>query len=164
MEATFSKDFVFAWEVVFPNLVSHECWFSVLIIFGVASFAIALCTRFASSSLTPGSCCIRCPQVPYVRGHWCGFSSTVKPPRCKEPEFNTQSYSGVFSAGLADNLAGRLAIRYTTTDGYVENRVFDRDEAEREDMFARATLAWQPTESLNAVSYTHLTLPTILRV
>ncbi len=66
-----------------------------------------------------------------------------------EPEFNTQSYSGVFSAGLADNLAGRLAIRYTTTDGYVENRVFDRDEAEREDMFARATLAWQPTESLN---------------
>ncbi|MCC6480199.1 MAG: TonB-dependent receptor [Sphingomonadaceae bacterium] len=61
-----------------------------------------------------------------------------------EPEFNSQRYTGVVSTGLGDAAGVRLAARYTTTDGYVYNSQFDRDEAAREDILARLTVVAEP--------------------
>ena len=66
-----------------------------------------------------------------------------------EPEFDTRHYSTVVSGSVAKNAAARLALRFTETDGYVEHRLFNRDEAQREDSLARLSLAWEPVGNLS---------------
>ncbi|QFT77495.1 MULTISPECIES: TonB-dependent receptor [unclassified Erythrobacter] len=76
-----------------------------------------------------------------------------------EPEFNSQRYTGAVSAGLGDSAAIRLAGRYTSTDGYVTSSLFDRDEADREDILARLTLVAEPASNFNIeakVSYSEM--------
>ena len=65
-----------------------------------------------------------------------------------EPEYGTARGTAVFSGGLSDNFAARLAVRYQESDGYVDNVFIDRDVAERDDTIGRLTLVWQPTDSL----------------
>lgn len=66
-----------------------------------------------------------------------------------EPEFNSQRYTGVVSTGIGDWGGIRLAGRYTSTDGYVRNTLFDRDEADREDLLGRITLVAEPASNFN---------------
>lgn len=64
-----------------------------------------------------------------------------------EPEFNTQRYTAVVSAGLGENAAIRVAGRYTSSDGYAYNDLFDTDVADREDLLGRLTLVYEPTSN-----------------
>ncbi len=59
-----------------------------------------------------------------------------------EPDHNEQEYTGVISGPLFSNLAARVAVRYRTMDGYIENTILNRDEPNREEKSARLTLAW----------------------
>ncbi len=59
-----------------------------------------------------------------------------------EPDHNEQEITGVVSGPLTDQLAARLAVRYKTIDGYIDNVTLSRDEPNREESSARLTLAW----------------------
>lgn len=76
-----------------------------------------------------------------------------------EPEASTARSTVVLSGSPTDNLGVRLAVRYQETDGYVDNQVFNRDEAEGEDTMARLSLTWDATDNLSflgKVSYTNM--------
>ena len=66
-----------------------------------------------------------------------------------EPEFGTLRGTGVLSGDITDTLAGRIAVRYQETDGYVENVLIDEDVAQKDDTLFRGTLVWEPTDSLS---------------
>ena len=65
-----------------------------------------------------------------------------------EPEYGTVRGTAVVSGDLTDNLAGRIAVRYQETDGYVENVLIDEDVAEIDDTMYRVTLVWEPADSV----------------
>ncbi len=59
-----------------------------------------------------------------------------------EPDHNEQELTGIVSGPLFSNLAGRLAVRYRSIDGYLENNIINTDEPNREEKSARLTLEW----------------------
>jgi iron complex outermembrane recepter protein len=65
-----------------------------------------------------------------------------------EPEYGTVRGTAVVSGDITDTLAGRIAVRYQETDGYVENVLIDEDVAQKEDSLFRASLVWEPTENI----------------
>jgi len=65
-----------------------------------------------------------------------------------EPEYHTQTVSGVLSGSVSDQLALRLAVKDSSSDGYVENTLLDRDEAATDEQIARLTFTWEPTNDL----------------
>jgi outer membrane receptor protein involved in Fe transport len=69
-----------------------------------------------------------------------------------EPEYDTQEYTAILSGPLTDTLAARLALRKSTSDGYMENVLTGNDEPERDEEIARLTLAWSPTSQLEVVT------------
>ncbi len=76
-----------------------------------------------------------------------------------EPEYGTARGTVVLSGSPTETLGARLAVRYQETDGYVENKLLNRDEAQGEDTMARLSLAWDATENLRfvgKVSYTDM--------
>jgi iron complex outermembrane receptor protein len=76
-----------------------------------------------------------------------------------EPDASTTRGTVVLSGSPTDTLGARLAVRYQETDGYVDNQVFNRDEAEGEDTMARLSLVWDATDNLRfvgKVSYTDM--------
>ena len=74
-----------------------------------------------------------------------------------EPEYSTGRGTLVLSGDLADNLAGRIAVRYQESDGYAENVLIDEDVAQKEDTLFRGTLVWEPTDTLSIIAkYSHV--------
>lgn len=69
-----------------------------------------------------------------------------------EPEFNAQRYSAIVSTGIGNDAGLRLAVRYTASDGYVYNDLFDTDVAEREDFIGRATFVVEPAPNLTVTA------------
>jgi outer membrane receptor protein involved in Fe transport len=65
-----------------------------------------------------------------------------------EPDQETTRGTAVFSGDLTDSLAGRIAMRYQESDGWVDNNLRNADEKNIEDKMARGTLVWLPTENL----------------
>ncbi len=65
-----------------------------------------------------------------------------------EPEFNEEEYTGVVSGPLSDTVRGRLAARYRTVDGHIENLTLNRDEPAREELTGRLWLEWDATDSV----------------
>ena len=65
-----------------------------------------------------------------------------------EPDQDTTRGTAVFSGDLTDTLAGRVALRYQESDGFVDNNLRNADEKNTEDKMGRATLVWVPTESV----------------
>ncbi len=60
-----------------------------------------------------------------------------------EPEHNEQEFTGVVSGPITDRLSARLAGRYRTMDGYIDNITLgNREEPDREEKAARLTVAW----------------------
>jgi outer membrane receptor protein involved in Fe transport len=57
----------------------------------------------------------------------------------------------VFSGGLTDTLAARVALRYQESDGYVDNHQRG-DEQKKEDQLARLTLVWAPSDSVQVTA------------
>jgi hypothetical protein len=52
---------------------------------------------------------------------------------------------------ITDKLRGRLALRYYDDDGYFDNNLNGNEEAAREDVTWRGTLAWDVAETVEAV-------------
>ena len=57
----------------------------------------------------------------------------------------------MFSGGLTDTLAARVALRYQESDGYVDNHQRG-DEQKKEDQLARLTLVWAPSDSVQVTA------------
>lgn len=54
----------------------------------------------------------------------------------------------ILNGGITDNLAARLAIRYSDQKGYMYNTFTNEREEQEEDIAARLTLLWTPTDQL----------------
>lgn len=65
-----------------------------------------------------------------------------------EPEYDTQRITGTVSGSLGDSVGARLVLRSSSTDGYVENQLYDVDELKRDDTLARLSLTWDATDNL----------------
>lgn len=65
-----------------------------------------------------------------------------------EPEHNEQVYDLMLSGGITDTLAGRVAYRNRSMDGFVDNKTLGEDEPERDEETFRGILQWDPTDSL----------------
>ncbi len=68
-----------------------------------------------------------------------------------EPEYATTVATGVVSGPLTNTLRGRLAVRYYEDDGYFDNNLNGDEEAGREDTTLRGMLAWDITDTLEAI-------------
>lgn len=66
------------------------------------------------------------------------------------PEINKQDLEFSVSGGLTDNFRARMAVKYESDDGYIENVVTGDDEPSRENIAGRLTLDWDITDKLNA--------------
>lgn len=66
------------------------------------------------------------------------------------PEFNKQEVEFAVSGGLSDDLRARVAIKYESDDGYIENVITGNDEPQRENIAARVTFDWDITDKFNA--------------
>ncbi|BFM15429.1 TonB-dependent receptor [Maricurvus nonylphenolicus] len=63
-----------------------------------------------------------------------------------EPRYDQYSVSGVVSGPLADNLAGRLAVTQSQSDGFFENTAINSDGPEKDEAAVRASLVWDLNE------------------
>ena len=68
-----------------------------------------------------------------------------------EPEYGTTETNVVLSGGITDDVRGRLAFRYLEEDGYFENNLTGDDDMGREETTIRGTLAWDVSDTLEAV-------------
>lgn len=59
-----------------------------------------------------------------------------------EPDHNEQELTGVVSGPLFGDLAARLAVRYRSLDGYLDNNILGTEEPDREEKSARLTFQW----------------------
>lgn len=69
-----------------------------------------------------------------------------------EPEYNTRTFIGILSGPLTDNLAGRVAIKHSETDGFLENTLSGNDEPAEDELVVRGTLLWTPTDELEIIA------------
>lgn len=63
------------------------------------------------------------------------------------PDTHEYLVEGGISVPVTDTLSGRLAVRASGGDGYIRNTVDNSNGARLRDVFARASLAWQPSAS-----------------
>ena len=66
------------------------------------------------------------------------------------PEFNKQEVEFAVSGGLSDDLRARVALKYESDDGYIENVITGNDEPQRENIATRVTFDWDITDKFNA--------------
>jgi outer membrane receptor protein involved in Fe transport len=59
-----------------------------------------------------------------------------------EPETSEREVIGAVSGPISSSLRGRLAARYRSQDGHIDNLTLDRDEPQREESSLRASLEW----------------------
>jgi len=57
-------------------------------------------------------------------------------------EHGEAELTGIVSGPLFSKLSGRVALRYRTIDGYLDNNIIGTEEPDREETNARLTLAW----------------------
>jgi len=62
-------------------------------------------------------------------------------------EIDRQVYTAIVNGGITDTLSGRLALRYSEEEGYLENTFTDESEEQGEDWAARATFLWEPSDA-----------------
>jgi len=62
--------------------------------------------------------------------------------------FGDYNVSGVVSGGLTDSLSGRIAVGYSDKDGFGENAFTGLSVGGSEDLSARASLRFEPTDAL----------------
>jgi iron complex outermembrane recepter protein len=60
-----------------------------------------------------------------------------------------QNYQAVLTGGLTDDLAGRLAVRFSDEQGYMRNTFTGEREEQQQDWIARGTLLWTPTDNVS---------------
>lgn len=73
-----------------------------------------------------------------------------------EPDHGEQIYHATINGGLTDNLAGRLAVRYDSMDGWWDNTFLDTEGPDRENVYVRGSLLLEPVDSLEIIAkYEH---------
>lgn len=60
-----------------------------------------------------------------------------------ESDTGEQEYVGAISGPLGQTLNARVALRFRSQDGHIENLTLGRDEPQRDELNARLTLAWE---------------------
>lgn len=65
------------------------------------------------------------------------------------PDHGEQIYSAMINGEIADNVAGRLAVRYNSMDGWWDNRQLNEEGPNVDDIYARGSLLFQPVETLD---------------
>ena len=60
------------------------------------------------------------------------------------------SIEGVVSGPLTEQLKARVAVLYEDRDGYIDNTETGAEQISREDIFARGTLLWEPSDNFDA--------------
>jgi outer membrane receptor protein involved in Fe transport len=65
------------------------------------------------------------------------------------PEVGGKEFTGVLNVPLGDSFAVRAAYQRLVEDGYVENFILDRDEAQRADESLRLALRWDASDKLD---------------
>ncbi len=68
-----------------------------------------------------------------------------------EPDLGERVIDFVASGPLTDALSMRFAMRQRQIDGFVENQVLDRDEAERDEATYRLKVGWDPGDDFKAM-------------
>ena len=68
-----------------------------------------------------------------------------------EPELNERVIDFVASGPLTDEFSLRFAMRQRQIDGFVENQVLNRDEAQRDEATYRLKLGWDPGDDFTAM-------------
>lgn len=63
-----------------------------------------------------------------------------------EMEYGSYEAQGFVSGQLADNLYGRLAVKTTDNEGYIDNEVLNEDWPETDSDAIRATFVWDATD------------------
>ena len=69
-----------------------------------------------------------------------------------EPEHGEQLVNLVLSGPISDTLSGRLAVRYDAFDGWWDNEQLNEEGPDKDNLYTRATLRWEPTESLEVLA------------
>lgn len=73
-----------------------------------------------------------------------------------EAEANERVLAGYVSGPLTETLRGRLAARVSRNDGYLFNTLTNRDERTSEDALIRASVEWEPSDTLRVnAKYEH---------
>ncbi len=60
-----------------------------------------------------------------------------------EPDTGEREFVGALSGPLSPTLSARLAARFRSQDGHIDNLTLARDEPQRDESSARLTLAWE---------------------
>ncbi|WP_170287237.1 TonB-dependent receptor [Halioglobus maricola] len=73
-----------------------------------------------------------------------------------EPDHGEERYDLMLSGPMADNLAGRVAVRHERMDGWWENVVTGAEGRDNDIWYGRASLQWVPLETLDVhMKYEH---------
>lgn len=73
-----------------------------------------------------------------------------------EPEYNQQSFVGVFDTGLTDEIGVRVAYKASQGDGFMYNQHLGKDEPATDEDVIRVSFNWQPMTDLEAnLKYEH---------
>jgi len=67
--------------------------------------------------------------------------------------YGTYTAEGGLGGPITDNLSGRIAGRYTTSDGYIDNLTTGDTQPESDRWSARGTLVYTPTDTLDITTY-----------
>lgn len=73
-----------------------------------------------------------------------------------EPDQNEQVYSGMISGGISDTVAGRLAVRYESMDGWWDNKLLNEEGPQRDNLMIRTSVLWDVSDSVEVLfKYEH---------
>jgi len=76
-----------------------------------------------------------------------------------EPETDSQVYTAIMDTTFSENLGARVAVKYRDAEGWVDNALLDEEEASNEEISARISVLWEPTDDLSAnlkLSYSNM--------
>jgi len=65
-----------------------------------------------------------------------------------DPKYKSYGVEGIISGAITDTLQGRLALKQSESDGFINNTLLNEDEPSKVETVARATLVWSPSDEL----------------
>lgn len=68
------------------------------------------------------------------------------------PEYNQYNTEAVVSGPLTETLRGRLAIKQSESDGYMDNKLLNEDAPRANDTVVRSSLVWLPSDDLEVIA------------
>lgn len=68
------------------------------------------------------------------------------------PEDEEQIYNVMLNGGITDNIAGRLAVRYDSSDGWWDNKLLGTEGPDDENVYARGSLLFDVSDTLEILA------------